>query len=184
MTLNDDDGKDDAGYGLDEPAPKPKSADSKPMDTGTFGHRAAAPVKKSSGAEWSEWKGLRDAFISLLLRSVIAMIVWAAIVWATTPAMLWLRDNASGRQRIVTGIIGLAGGAAIGFILSRGLTERAGFVSPILTILVCIAVIVCASTGSILGSLPHGDVAFTLFPSLFAIGVGCGLAVFKTIMDE
>lgn len=176
---------DDGGYGLEEPAPPPRQNVTKPLEAETYGTRTATtPKQRTSENDWNEWKGLRNAYVSLIIRCVFATIVWAIVVWIVTPAMLWLRDNTGGRQTVVIGIASLAGGFAVGYILSRGLAERAGFVSLLVTVPAVLAAIVCVFAGSLFGSLPHGDVVFTLFPNVIAIGVAGGWAAFRTMMDD
>ena len=83
--------------------------------------------------DWTPAIGLRRVFIALLWRSVICLPIWAAIVWLITPVLNFfpLDWRVFGGLALVLAIPGVA----LGYALGRNLTERAGFVSPIVTVL-------------------------------------------------
>ncbi len=85
---------------------------------------------------WSPAVGLRRAALALLVRSLICLPIWAAVVWLVTPALnlaplhwTWL---------LLLGLILAVPGASIGHALARDITERAGFASMVLTALAAV----------------------------------------------
>ena len=81
--------------------------------------------------EWTPWVGLRRALLTVLWRSIVCLPIWALAVWAVIPAL-----NLMPFALAVLAVVGLVlalPGVAIGHALGRGLTERAGFVSPLVT---------------------------------------------------
>jgi hypothetical protein len=83
--------------------------------------------------DWTPSTGLRNVAISLAWRTVVAGAVWFALLWGFHAAL-----NGIGVTRvpmlIALGFAALAGTLA-GLILSKGLEEKAGFMSPLLTLL-------------------------------------------------
>lgn len=83
--------------------------------------------------DWTPAIGLRRAALSLTWRTVVAAVVWCALLWVFHAAL-----SGIGVTRIPMLIaLGFAAlvGTITGLILSRGLEEKAGLVSPLLTLL-------------------------------------------------
>ena len=90
--------------------------------------------------DWTPAIGLRRATFTVLWRSLVCLPPWAALVWFATPGLNYLPMH-----WLWFGVLGLllsAPGLITGYALSRGLTERAGFVSPIITLIACTAALV------------------------------------------
>ena len=77
-----------------------------------------------SDQPWTPMIGLRRALFRVAIRSAIALVVWAAVLWLITPVLNFL----PARWAIVgvTTLVLIAPGVAIGHGLSRRLTEIAG----------------------------------------------------------
>ena len=118
--------------------------------------------------EWTELTGLRDAVLSLLLRSTWAMIIWGLVTWflvwfaSQLPISIWFLI-----------IVGAFPGIPIGIIESRGLVERAGFSGfPITALAGAFAI------GSILGATLIVEQITTSLPgSTRYMFCGSGIAV-------
>lgn len=133
-------------------------------------------------SEWTIAVGLRRALAILLLRSLILLPFWAALLWLITPAANMLPLHWT--QFMLLGALMTIPGGAIGATLARGLTERAGFVSVVLT-----AITVAFAWGVVLGGLhgsgllrPLGDWQSLLAPGA-AGGVATLWAVKNTLLD-
>lgn len=133
---------------------------------------------------WSELIGLRNALGAIAWRAVPALAVWTAIVWASTPGLAWIRANGSWPLHSILVFAAMLGGLLIAYILSQGVTEAAGFVSLIVTGMVCVAIMICIVAGSIIGSRLRGTAAITGLLNVAAIASGCGLAFVKTWLAE
>ena len=83
--------------------------------------------------EWTPSTGLREAAISLMWRTGVAAVVWFALLWGFHAALNGMGVT-SVPVLIALGFAALAGTLAV-LILSKGLEEKAGFVSPLLTLL-------------------------------------------------
>jgi len=147
-------------------------------------HPQSAPPRRADRKQWNELIGLRNAVFAIAWRAVIALAVWTALVWLLTPGMAWIQANGArwGPSFLLVGPILF--GLPVGWIVSRGVTEAAGFVSLIVTAMVCIVVIACILGGSVIGSLLRGTVVFTGVINGVAIVSGCGLAFVKTWLEE
>ncbi len=86
-----------------------------------------------SDQQWTPAIGLRRATISLTWRTAVAAIVWCVLLWVFHAAISGM-GLASVPMIIALGFAAVAGSVA-GLIISRGLDEIAGFVSPLLTLL-------------------------------------------------
>ena len=131
--------------------------------------------------EWNEMIGLRSAAISLVFRSIAAAIVWALATWL----LLWFGSRFPLSIWLVI-IVGSLAGAPIGILESRGLTERAGLSSILITALACVFV-----AGSIIGSsllIEFFTVSLPDFTHFLFWGSGivvAGLLVIRyTMLDE
>lgn len=85
------------------------------------------------GDDWTPLIGLRRSVVSLLWRSLVCLPLWGVLIWLCAPAI-----NLVPMHWAWFGILGLlvaTPGVALGHQLSKGLTEDAGFVSPVLTLL-------------------------------------------------
>ena len=85
---------------------------------------------------WTPAIGLRNATLSLLWRTAVTVLIWCGALWAFH-AVLGSLGVTHVPMLIAFGFAALCGTIA-GFVLSRGLDERAGFVSPLLTLLVAV----------------------------------------------
>lgn len=87
----------------------------------------------TNNEDWSEAIGLKRAAISVLIRSAICLPIWAAFIWFITPAVNQIPMSIA--WFAVMGLILAIPSVALAHALSRGLIERAGFVSPIVTVI-------------------------------------------------
>ena len=85
--------------------------------------------------DWTPVIGLRRVLVTVLWRSVICLPMWGGLVWFATPGLnyaplywRWWLFAALGALLAVPGV-------ALGYTLSRGLTDRAGLVSPLITVI-------------------------------------------------
>lgn len=83
--------------------------------------------------EWTAAIGLRRAALSLMWRTFVAALTWCALLWIFHAALDGIGVT-SVPTLIALGFAALAGTIA-GLILSRGLDEKAGLVSPLLTLM-------------------------------------------------
>lgn len=88
--------------------------------------------------EWTPMIGLRRALVALLWRSVIWLVIWAGLVWLCTPALNLVPVHWAWFGLLA--VILAAPGMVLGHGLSKNLTERAGFGSPLVTALAAIFV--------------------------------------------
>ena len=99
---------------------------------------------------WSESIGLKRATITVLIRSAICLPIWSAFIWFITPAVnhvpmsiVWFA---------VMSLLLAIPSVVLAHALSRGLIERAGFVSPVVTVIaVAFACAVIYGGGEIAG---------------------------------
>jgi ribosomal protein S27AE len=91
---------------------------------------------------WTFPVGLRKLLISLLVRSVVAAIVWSSGTWFTFWfTRLFPAGTFRSRAMLIIYLLGAGFGAVVGLIESRRLTDRAGFAGWLVTSL---AVAACA----------------------------------------
>ncbi len=172
----------DHGYELEETTARPASRTPTPStqrDRAVQSMPVRTPSRRSSD-DWNEWKGLADALILLMLRSIVAIALWGGIVWLVTMVLLQLGSYSS----LLVYMVSAAGGFAVGFVLTRGLADRAGFVGPILSVMACVAVIGCILAGTAIGSRINGAYAFGFVANMIAASVGCFIGIIKSIMDD
>ena len=74
--------------------------------------------------QWTPLIGLKRMFVRLLIRSVIALVLWTAVVWIGAPVWNFLIPHWAILG--VTGLVLLAPAVAIGHGLSRNLSDIAG----------------------------------------------------------
>ena len=82
---------------------------------------------------WTPLIGLRKATLSLLWRTPLAAAIWYGALWGFDVVLSGIGITAV-PVLIVIGFSALLG-TIVGFLMSRGLSEQAGFVSPLLTLL-------------------------------------------------
>ena len=116
--------------------------------------------------EWTPALGLQRAAGRLALRSVIALVIWAAVVLLVTP--LVNRVPASVGLLGLTALVLVAPGVAIGYGLGRKLPEIAGMTGVPLLVIACVFGVAVVYFGVALAGMlrPLGD-----WQHSFAIGV-------------
>ena len=82
---------------------------------------------------WTPAIGLRRATFTVLCRSLICLPLWAALVWFATPGLNYVPMHWT--WFALLGLLLSMPGVAMGYALARGLTDRAGFVSPVITVI-------------------------------------------------
>lgn len=120
-----------------------------------------------SDQEWSPVLGVSRAILSLLWRGAIAFVCVTGLLWLLHPPLVWASQYLSLLPAVlVVGVPMMLLGVLLGLLLSTRLTERAGFVGPIVT---------APATAALLGALVGGaKVAVTLRGSTTGlIGIGC-----------
>ena len=83
--------------------------------------------------DWTPIIGLRRATFTVLWRSLICLPLWVALVWFATPGLNYVPMHWA--WFALLGLLLSVPGVITGYALSRRLTERAGFVSPIITLI-------------------------------------------------
>jgi hypothetical protein len=85
-------------------------------------------------AEWSDVIGLRRAIASLALRALCVLPLWIGAIWAMN-----LLINALTASVFLLLMAGVVSGFVLGIIMSRGLSEQAGMVSAVVSVLAATA---------------------------------------------
>ncbi|MGI9013293.1 MAG: hypothetical protein ACR2GY_03495 [Phycisphaerales bacterium] len=139
-------------------------------------------------SDWTPVIGLRNAAVSLLLRSIVAAGVWVAALLGFNEFATLFADETGTAHVPALFIIATAAimGTIIGVILSRGLVERAGFTSPILIVMGAIAAaLVIYCTEMILrGADPQNASAhFRFMLTTTAWVVACGWIVRYALIE-
>ena len=106
--------------------------------------------KKRPG-EWTMWTGLRRVLVSLMLRSLIILPLWAGLVWVLSSVLANITLGGRGFTGIA--IILTIPGIAIGHVLMTGLADRAGFQSMLLG-----ALAAAFAIGTIIGGIALAEV--------------------------
>lgn len=125
---------------------------------------------------WSPMIGLRRVFITLLWKSVICLIGWAAAAWLIIPLLAWISQNMIMHFAAIAGmIIMIAGvmlipGAAIGATLSNKLNDRAGFDGPALTVLASLFMWAAVVGGTAIALALRPDRSWLLDLATFLVG--------------
>ena len=84
---------------------------------------------------WTPAIGLRRVVVAVLWRSLICLPVWAALVWFATPGLNYVPFYWTWFALLGLGALLSVPGVAVGYVLARGLTDRAGLVSPLITVI-------------------------------------------------
>lgn len=126
--------------------------------------------------EWTIETGLRHALQFLLLRSLALLVLWVGYFWLLMPlvSMFTVHFRVFGSLAGLTILFALPG-LVIGHLLSKGLSDRAGFQSMLLGVLAmlfALAVIVGGvMLAQLLRPLPGWQGSFAaIATSLFATG--------------
>lgn len=133
-------------------------------------------------SDWSITSGLRVALRLLLVRSILCLLAWFGVVWLVTPVANMLPMHWT-QFALVAAIMAIPGGL-IGAFLAKDLTERAGFVSMVLTGITLVFAWGVVLGGSFIAGMirPLGD-----WQSLVATGAAAGVAtvwvVKNTLLD-
>ena len=85
--------------------------------------------------DWTSAIGLRRVLVTVLWRSLICLALWAGLVWFAAPGLNYTPFYWRWFALLGLGAILAAPGVAVGYTLARGLTDRAGFVSPLITVI-------------------------------------------------
>ena len=89
-----------------------------------------------SSQDWTPTIGLRNAALSLLWRTAVAATLWIAMLWGFHAVLQGIGVT---RVPLLIAIgFALLTGTISGFIISRGLEERAGFMGPVLALLAAV----------------------------------------------
>ncbi len=83
--------------------------------------------------DWTPAIGLRRILVTVLWRSLICLPVWAALVWFATPGLNYVPMHWA--WFALLGLLLSVPGVTVGYALARGLTDRAGLVSPVITVI-------------------------------------------------
>ncbi len=131
--------------------------------------------------EWSDAIGLRRAAVSLVLRGLCALPLWAGAIWAMDRLM-----NALAVRAWLLLLAGVICGGVIGLIMSKKLAEQAGMVS------VLVSLLAAAATGLVLfggwAVMSQAGVAWSGTALFYFIGataaMSLALIVRYTALDE
>ena len=77
--------------------------------------------------DWTVWAGLRRAAAVLLVKSIVCLPLVAGLFWLLAPGL-----SCPDWRAIVVLVVAALG---FGYLLGHNLTEHAGFVSPVVTLL-------------------------------------------------
>ena len=83
--------------------------------------------------DWTPAIGLRRVLVTVIWRSLICLPVWGGLVWFATPGLNYVPMHWA--WFALLGLLLSVPGVAVGHALARGLTDRAGFVSPVITVI-------------------------------------------------
>ena len=116
--------------------------------------------------DWTPAIGLRNLFVSLLIRSLIASVIWGGLLYLVAPVFQRDAFFFTGRALIV---LAIPPGLVIGFVLSWRLCDRSGFGGMIVAFSAITAAIMTLFTGSF--------AAQTLrpFATAFDLGMICAM---------
>jgi hypothetical protein len=124
--------------------------------------------------EWTPAIGLRDATLSLLWRTGLAAALWVGALWLFHAILGGI--GVTRVPMIICGLFSAAGGSIAGITLSRGLDERAGFVSP--------AVAVIGGEALFARYLPVATAHLRFVIVGLAMIVACGWIAKNTLIDS
>ena len=83
--------------------------------------------------DWTPAIGLRRVFVTVIWRSLICLPVWGGLVWFATPGLNYVPMHWA--WFALLGLLLSVPGVAVGHALARGLTDRAGLVSPVIIVI-------------------------------------------------
>ena len=128
--------------------------------------------------DWTLRRGLGRAAAALLLRAVLCLIGWAAVLTGTLLASTWIATRLGGTWIIFTmllamGIIFVAAGV-LGRILAKGMDEVAGITSPLISALITLFAWISIAGGTVIAG-----VLAPMRPSMTGsiILIGCVMAL-------
>ena len=84
--------------------------------------------------EWTFSVGIRNAIMALVVRGALSVVLWLAMLWLFFSAFDSL--DVDGIPSILVYGFAAAAGTVVGVVLSRGISEKAGFSGPVLGVLV------------------------------------------------
>ena len=87
--------------------------------------------------EWSPMRGLTIAVVTTCLRAILILPFWVYLVWLITPLLSMFPVHVGSFAGISIGMA--IPGIIIGYCFSNRLTEKAGFVSPLITAIASLA---------------------------------------------
>lgn len=85
--------------------------------------------------DWTPAIGLRRVLVAVIWRSLICLPLWASLVWFATPGLNYAPFYWTWFALLALGALLSVPGVAVGYALARGLTDRAGLVSPVITVI-------------------------------------------------
>ncbi len=85
--------------------------------------------------DWTPAIGLRRVLVTVLWRSLICLALWGGLVWFATPGLNYAPFYWTWFALLALGALLSVPGVAVGYALARGLTDRAGLVSPVITVI-------------------------------------------------
>jgi hypothetical protein len=152
-----------------------------PFDLGELRHEVRA-------GDWTIWRGIGRAALVLCAKGVICAAVWAILVWgaAALPALAGpsLPPLLNLLLTALCGLLVLAGGATVGWVLARGLVDDVGFTGAIPIVLATAFAWAAIAAGGLAARLLGGAAA----PSIAVLAVcgvlALGLIVRTILMEE
>ena len=87
----------------------------------------------TSSDDWTPAIGLRRVLVTVIWRSLICLRLWGGLVWYATPGLIYVPMH--WLWFALLGLLLAAPGVAMGHALARGLIDRAGLVSPVVTVI-------------------------------------------------
>jgi len=107
--------------------------------------------------DWTLGRGLRRAAAVLLLRAVLCLIGWTAVLTGTLLASTWIATRLGGVWIVFIMLLALAiiflAAAVAGRILAKGMDEIAGITSPLISALITLFAWMSIAAGTAIAGL-------------------------------
>jgi len=136
-----------------------------------------------TGTQWSEWVGVRRALGSLVLRGALAAALCAGGLYGYHSGLQVI--GATPTPRMLLGFCWIAG-LVTGVVISWGLTERAGFVSMLVTLPAVIVAALAILAGTSLALLELGSPFDAMTRFMYVGGawiIAAMIIVLKTMLE-
>lgn len=144
----------------------------------------ATMARRQNENEWTELIGLRNAMVSLLWRTILGGLLWAGLTWLVVPPLNHL-TYVPILLLVAIGAVAAVAGLVAGILLSRGLTDVAGFVSPVITgaVIVAAAMLIIGGIFAVETLRPLNSPTIRLVIIITALGTAAFWAFRETLIE-